>query len=57
MLALRFPPEEVRRLAVRIETIEDVQHLKQLNRAAVQAPGLAAFISLLDAAEEPRREG
>ena len=34
VLALRFQPEDVQRLASRIEAIEDVQRLKQLHRAA-----------------------
>ena len=36
VLALRFQPEDVQRLASRIEAIEDVQRLKQLHRAAIQ---------------------
>ena len=38
VLALRFQPEDVQRLASRIEAIEDVQRLKQLHRAAIQVP-------------------
>ena len=50
-LVLRFQPEEVQRLASRIEAIEDVQRLKQLHRAAIQVPSLEAFRHLLDADE------
>ena len=48
VLMLRFPPDQVRPLADRIEAIEDVQHLKQLHRAAIQVPSLEAFSNLLD---------
>ena len=51
VLALRFQPEDVQRLASRIEAIDDVQHLKQLHRAAIQVPSLEAFRHLLDADE------
>ena len=51
VLALRFQPEDVQRLASRIEAIEDVQRLKQLHRAAIQVPSLEAFRLLLDADE------
>ena len=51
VLALRFQPEDVQRLASRIEAIEDVQRLKQLHRAAIQVPSLEAFRHLLDADE------
>ena len=51
VLALRFQPEDVQRLASRIEAIEDVQHLKQLHRAAIQVPSLEAFRHLLDSDE------
>ena len=51
VLALSFQPEDVQRLANRIETIEDVQRLKQLHRAAIQVPSLKAFRLLLDADE------
>ena len=43
VLALRFQSEEVQQLAVRIGAIDDVQRLKQLHRAAIQAPSLEAF--------------
>ena len=48
VLALRFPPDQVRPLADRIEAIDDVQRLKRLHRAAVQVPSLEAFSNLLD---------
>ena len=51
VLELRFPAAEVRRLADRLEAINDVQRLKQLFRAAIQAPSLEAFRTLLDADE------
>ena len=51
VLAVRFQPEEVQQLAARIRAIDDVQRLKQLHRAAIQAPSLEAFTDLLDADE------
>ena len=51
VLELRFQPEAVRRLAARLEAIDDVQRLKQLFRAAIQVPSLEAFRHLLDEAE------
>ena len=48
VLALRFPPDQVRLLADRIEAIDDVPRLKQLHRAAVQTPSLESFSNLLD---------
>ena len=51
VLELRFQPETVRRLAARLEAIDDVQRLKQLHRAAIQVPSLEAFRNLLDEAE------
>ena len=50
-MVLRFQPEDVQRLASRIGTIDDVQRLKQLHRAAIQVPSLEAFRHLLDADE------
>ena len=43
VLALRFQSEEMHQLAARIGAIDDVQCLKQLHRAAIQAPSLEAF--------------
>ena len=51
VLELRFQPEAVRRLAARLEAIDDVQRLKQLHRATIQVPSLEAFRNLLDEAE------
>ena len=51
VLALRFQPEDMHLLASRIGTIDDVQRLKQLHRAAIQMPTLEAFRHLLDADE------
>ena len=51
VLALRFQPEDIHQLASRIGLIDDVQHLKQLHRAAIQVPSLEAFRHLLDADE------
>ena len=50
-LALRFQPEDMHLLASRIGAIDDVQRLKQLHRAAIQIPTLAAFRGLLDTDE------
>ena len=38
-------------LAARIGAIDDVPRLKQLHRAAIEAPSLEAFTDLLDADE------
>ena len=46
VLELRFQPE-----AARLGSIDDVQRLKQLHRAAIQVPSLEAFRLLLDADE------
>lgn len=43
VLEIRFHPSEVETLKPAIETIEDLQHLKQLLRSAVQAPNLDEF--------------
>ena len=51
VLELRFQPEAARRLAARLGSIDDVQRLKQLHRAAIQVPSLEAFRLLLDADE------
>ena len=51
VLALRFQPEDMHSLASRIGAIDDVQRLKQLHRAAIQMPSLAAFRRLLNADE------
>ena len=51
VLELRFQPEAARRLVARLGSIDDVQRLKQLHRAAIQVPSLEAFRLLLDADE------
>ena len=43
VLEIRFHPSEAETLKPTIETIEDLQHLKQLLRSAVQAPNLDEF--------------
>ncbi len=47
-LELRFDPDEVRQLTARIAGIKDVQRLKQLHCAAIQASDLEEFRRLLD---------
>ena len=51
VLAIRFALAASDPLAARIVTIEDVQRLKQLHRAAIQVPSLEAFRHLLEADE------
>ena len=51
VLEIRFGLAASDPLAARIGTIDDVQHLKQLHRAAIQVPSLEAFTNLLDADE------
>ena len=51
VLEIRFGLAASDPLAARIEATDDVQHLKQLHRAAVQVPSLDAFRHLLDQAE------
>jgi hypothetical protein len=46
-LEIRFHPSEAETLKPAIETIEDLQHLKQLFRSAVQAPNLDEFKQIL----------
>ncbi len=48
VLEIRFDLREVHPLSARISTIDDLQRLKQLLRAAVQVPSLEAFQHLLD---------
>ena len=43
ILGMRFDPSAAETLKPTIETIEDLQHLKQLLRSAVQAPNLDEF--------------
>ena len=49
VLAIRFDLPEADLLSDRLATIDDLQHLKQLHRAAVQVSSLEAFEQLLDA--------
>ena len=51
VLEIRFGLAASDPLAARIGAIDDVQHLKQLHRAAIQVPSLEAFTNLLDADE------
>ena len=51
VLEIRFGLAASDPLADRIGAIDDVQHLKQLHRAAIQVPSLEAFRHLLDAEE------
>ena len=51
VLEIRFGLAASEPLADRLGTIEDLQRLKQLHRAAIQVPSLKAFSSLLDADE------
>ena len=51
VLEIRFGLAASDPLAARIGTINDVQHLKQLHRTAIQVPSLEAFRHLLDEAE------
>ena len=51
VLEIRFGLAASDPLADRIGTIDDMQRLKQLFRAAIQVPNLEAFSSLLDADE------
>ena len=51
VLEIRFGLAASDPLAARIGAIDDVQHLKQLHRAAIQVPSLEAFRNLLDADE------
>ena len=48
VLEIRFDMSEAHPLSTRIAAIDDLQHLKQLLRAAVQVPNLEAFQRVLD---------
>ncbi len=49
VLEIRFDLSEAHPLSARIAAIDDLQHLKQLHRAAIQVPNLEAFQRILDA--------
>ena len=49
VLEIRFDMSEAHPLSARIAAIDDLQHLKQLLRAAIQVPNLEAFQRVLDA--------
>ena len=49
VLEIRFDMPETHPLSTRIAAIDDLQRLKQLLRAAVQAPNLKVFQRILDA--------
>ena len=48
VLEIRFDLSEAHPLSTRIATIDDLQRLKQLLRAAIQVPNLEAFQRILD---------
>ncbi len=47
VLEIRFDLSEAHPLSTRITAIDDLQHLKQLHRAAIQVPNLEAFQRVL----------
>ena len=49
VLAIRFGIAASDPLATHLGALDDVQHLKQLHRTAIQVPSLEAFSNLLDA--------
>ena len=49
VLEIRFDLSEAHPIYTRIAAIDDLQHLKQLLRAAIQVPNLEAFQRVLDA--------
>ena len=49
VLEIRFDLSEAHPLSTRITAIDDLQHLKQLHRAAIQVPNIEAFQRVLDA--------
>ena len=48
VLEIRFDMPETHPISARIAVIEDLQHLKQLLRAAVQVSSLEAFRDILE---------
>ncbi len=51
VLALRFDPSAAQSFAADLESINDVQRLTHLHRAAIQAPTLEAFQRRFEAEE------
>ena len=49
VLEIRFGLSKAHPLSTRIAAIDDLQHLKQLHRAAIQVPNIEAFQRVLDA--------
>ena len=49
VLEIRFGLSKAHPLSTHIAAIDDLQHLKQLHRAAIQVPNLEAFQRILDA--------
>ena len=49
VLEIRFGLSEAHPISARIAAIDDLQHLKQLHRTAIQVPSLAAFEQALEA--------
>ena len=49
VLEIRFDLSEAHPLSTRITAIDDLQHLKQLLRTAIQVPNIEAFQRVLDA--------
>ena len=49
VLEIRFDMHETHPLSSRIAAIDDLQHLKQLHRTAIQVPNLEVFQRVLDA--------
>ena len=48
VLEIRFGLSETHPLSARISAVDDVQHLKQLHRAAIQVSSLDDFEGMLD---------
>ena len=51
VLDIRFGLSEAHPIAERISAIDDLQHLKQLHRSAVQVSNIKAFQQVLDEAD------
>ncbi len=49
VLEIRFDLSKAHPLSTRIAAMDDLQHLKQLHRAAIQVPNIEAFQRVLDA--------